>query len=205
MAEKVQKPRANKKTENEVKTRPTTVSPLKRGELELSNGVYEEWLKYKKKNGREHDSGAMYHLLQELRYTENEILNIVQCAVECIVYASKVLSEEDMSEKIPFLTHYVCECSRCEKDKISAHTDLEGRIAVSRRHFTDLLQPKINVAIGLLDLMYSYLHEAVHNIYPDAPKDIPTPEGGSCSSFVRKKTKEIWCKGMANISDDLDN
>lgn len=28
-------------------------------EMELSDGVHELWLKYKKKNGLEHDSGAM--------------------------------------------------------------------------------------------------------------------------------------------------
>lgn len=75
---------------------------MKNVEMELSDGVHELWLKYKKKNGFELDSGAMYHLLKELRYTENEILEIVRCSVESIVDASKVLSEEDMSEKMPF-------------------------------------------------------------------------------------------------------
>jgi hypothetical protein len=40
--------------------------------MELTDGVYARFLEYKKKNEFGHDSGAMYHLLQELRYTEND-------------------------------------------------------------------------------------------------------------------------------------
>lgn len=79
---------------------------MKKVELELSDGVYDMWLKYKKENGFEHDGGAMLHLLKELRYTENEILDIVQDAIMSVVDASKVLSEDEF-EKIPDLTYYL--------------------------------------------------------------------------------------------------
>jgi hypothetical protein len=171
---------------------------MKKVEMELTDGVHEKWLEYKKANGFEHDSGAMHHLLKELRYSENEILNIVQSSIICIVDASKVLSEDEF-EKIPYLTHHLCDCSICEEEKCLAHTDSKGTIAVSRKHLTDLLHHDLPVPIGLLDLMHSYLHEVVHNIYPDAPKDIHVPGGLYCSSFVKEKTKEIWCKGMVNV------
>ena len=173
---------------------------MKKIELELTDSVHEKWLKYKKINGFEHDSGAIAHLLEELRYTENEVLDIVGDAVISIVDSSKVLSEDEF-EKIPHLTHYLCDCLRCEKVKCLAHTDFKGKIAVSRKHTTDLLQHDLRAPIGLLDLMYSYLHEVVHNIYPDAPKDVRVTGAGYCSSFVEKRTKEIWCKGMVNICD----
>ena len=175
---------------------------MKKVEMELTDGVHEKWLEYKKANGFENDGGAMHHLLKELRYSENEILNIVQWSIMCIVDVSKVLSEDEF-EKIPHLTHHLCDCIRCETEECVAHTDLRGMIAVSRKHLTDLLHHDLLVPIGLLDLMHSYLHEVVHNIYPNAPLDIQLPGAGHCSSFVKEKTKEIWCKGMVNICDDL--
>jgi hypothetical protein len=175
---------------------------MKKVEMELSNGVYNLWLKYKKTSGFEADSATMYHLIKELRYTENELLNIVQETVMSIVEASKVLSEDEF-KKIPGLTHHLCDCSRCETEKCHAHTDQKGTIAVSRKHLTDLLRKDFLSPVGLLELMQSYLHEVVHNIYPDAPKDIPVPGAGRCSKLVREKTKEIWYKGTANVYDEL--
>src|ERR1035437_742904 len=119
-----------------------------------------------------------------------------------IVEASNVLSEDEF-EKIPVLTHYLCDCSRCETKKCQAHTDQNGKIAVSRKHLTDSLQKDLPVPVGLIDLMYCYLHEVVHNIYPDAPKDVHVPGAGLCSRLVQEKTKEIWCKGTANVCDEL--
>jgi hypothetical protein len=60
-----------------------------------------------------------------------------------------------------------------------------------------------SMPIGLLDFMECYLHEVVHNLYPDAPKDIFISKRHWCSTLVREKTREIWFKGMAKICDVL--
>ena len=83
-----------------------------------------------------------------------------------------------------------------------AHTDMKGSIAVSRKHFTDMLQHNLHAPIGLLDLIHSYIHEVMHNVYPNAPRK-RILGAGYCSTFVRKKTEEIWCKGMLNVSEVL--
>ncbi len=173
---------------------------MKKVEMELSDSVYDLWSKYKTASGFEHDSAVMYHLLKELRYTEKEILDIVRDTVMSIIEASKVLSEAEF-EKIPVLTHYLCDCSSCENEKCCAHTDQKGIIAVSRKHLTDLLRKDLPIPVGLLDLIYCYLHEVVHNIYPDAPKDIEVFGAGRCSKLVKEKTKEIWCKGTMNVCE----
>jgi hypothetical protein len=168
--------------------------------FELPDGVYEKWVQYKKRHKFECDSGALFHLLEELRYSEEDILDIIQKAAISIIDASGAVSEEEM-EKLPFLEHYLCDCRICSEEKAIGHTNLNGTIAISKKNF-DMLNPKISVDIGLLDVLQSYIHETVHNLYPDAPKYAPFP-GGVCSKLVQEKTKEIWLQGMAKIYDEL--
>lgn len=167
-------------------------------EFQLGDAIYEKWLSYKEKNGFGHDSGALFHLLEELRYSEDDILNIIYDAVMCIVEASGVASEEQL-EKTAFMTHSLCECPSCTKEKCWAHTNERGIVYVSRKHVADMLQHNLLVPIGLLDFMECYLHEVVHNLYPHAPKDIFISKRHRCSTLVREKTREIWLKGMTKI------
>ena len=169
--------------------------------FDLSDGVYEDWMRYKKKHGYEADSGALFHLLEELRYSQDDILNFIQSAAICIIDASGVLTEEEFG-KLPSLTHYLCGCDRCEESECLAHTDLKGSIAVSRKNFANMLSGEFFVAVGLLTVLHSYIHEMVHNLYPDAPQD-DQYHGGVCSKVVQEKTKEIWLKGMTKTYDSL--
>ena len=169
--------------------------------FELTDGVYEHWLQYKKNHGFEHDSGALFHLLEELRYSEEDILNFIQRAAISVIEASEVPSEEEL-EKLPFLTHHLCDCPSCSETKCVTHTDLNGVISVSKNNFDIMLNRELSVSIGLLDVLHSYIHEVVHNLYPDAPRDNPSL-GAFCSKLVQEKTKEIWLRGMVKVYDEL--
>jgi hypothetical protein len=171
--------------------------------FELSDGVYEDWLQYKKKHKFEHDSGALFHLLGELRYSEEDILNFIQMTAISIIEASGVPTEEEL-RKMPFLIHHLCNCLRCSEIKCLAHTDLNGNINISKKNFDIMLNRELIVASGLLSILHSYIHEVVHNLYPDAPKEDPIPDGGVCSKLVQEKTKEIWLLGMEKIYDAIE-
>lgn len=175
---------------------------MKTTKFELADGVHESWLLYKEKNRFEHDSGALFHLLEELRYSEDDVLNMIHDAVISITEASGVASEEQL-EKTTFITHSLCECPICTREKCLAHTNSQGIIRVSKKHITDTLERNLLLPIGLLDLMACYLHEVVHNLYPDAPKDIHISKRLRCSTLVQEKTRGIWLKGMTKIYDVL--
>jgi hypothetical protein len=174
---------------------------MKKVEFELSDAVYDRWVAYKKKNGFEHDSGALFHLLYELRYSEEDILNVLNFTAISLVEISGVATEEEL-ERMTFVSHRLCECRACEAEKCLAHTDKKGTICVSRKRFTNMLQPGLFVAVGLLEMMATYLHEVLHNVYPDAPCDIKH-ENGFCSRLVQEKTNEIWIKGMTKIASEI--
>lgn len=136
-----------------------------------------------------------------MRYSEEDILNFIQRAAISVIEASGVPSEEELA-KLPFLTHHLCDCPRCSEIETVAHTDFKGVISVSRKNFDIILNREFAFYIGLLDVLHSYIHEVVHNLYPDAPRDDPSP-GGICSRLVQEKTKEIWLQGMAKIYPEI--
>jgi hypothetical protein len=171
--------------------------------MEVSDSVYQRWLSYKQKNGFEHDSGALLHLLDELRYDESDFLNFIHDAAIMMVEASGVVSEEELA-KLDFLTHSLCDCELCTEGKVLAHTNSRGDIRVSRKNIGITLDRKMPIQVGLFEFLLSYLHEVVHNIYPSAPRDHPIPSSKlPCSKLVREKTREIWQKGMVKIIEVL--
>lgn len=170
--------------------------------FELSDSVYEKWLQYKQKQGLE-DSGALFYLLDELRYSEEDILNFIQRAAITVIETSGVPSEEEL-EKLPFLTHHLCSCFNCDEIKCLAHTDCKGYICVSKKNFGFMLNRELSMPIGLFEVLHSYVHEVVHNLYPDAPEDDKISKWLTCSKLVQEKTKEIWLKGMAKIVEDFE-
>lgn len=135
-----------------------------------------------------------------MKYTENDLLNIIQSSVTAIIDASGFLSSDELLI-VENLTYSLCECPNCEQGECLAHTNAKGYIYVSRKRLSDMLTPGLYTPVGLLALMQTCLHEVIHNIYPDASKDINVPRVGLCSTLVQRKTKEIWCKGMVNIYD----
>jgi hypothetical protein len=164
---------------------------MKKIEFELTDGVYERWLEYKRKNSFQADIGALYKLLETsppIAYTEKDILSIVYSAVWTIVGSAMTLTEE-MGEIEDTLEIALCSCEECQKGKYAAHLNNFRFINVSRKRFVTMLQPNFRISVGLIDLMDSILHEVLHAIFPKLSEQ-----------EIIQKTQQVWLKGVENLT-----
>ena len=160
---------------------------MKKVEFELSNGVYETGLEYKKKRGLTHDSGALYTLLTELRYSELDVLRLIFDAVMTMIECNVELSEEQKELQLS-IGYSLCECDRCEKGEIMAHTDAKSMFWVSRKRF-NLMLGEAHLSFGLFDLIHNLLHELLHIFYPRLTE-----------KSITLKTAKFFRKGAIELS-----
>ena len=157
-------------------------------EFELSNAVFEKWLKYKKKSGFSHDSSALHNLLEKT-ISDKDLLDALYESASCVI-PSEILTEtqKDIFNNIRY---FFCGCEVCET--AGGHADKKSwEIGISRKHFDTMLRSGFPVPIGILSVIGTFVHEITHIIYPNLD------ENG-----VIEKTARLWTEGMQRIAHEI--
>jgi hypothetical protein len=158
---------------------------MKKLEFEPVDFLHNNWLDYTRNHDVNKDVEPLYPLLSDPTTTVNrtsaQILDALYNAALVILESTPML---DFTEKTraEYFSYNLCSCDECQKT-CGAHINKKGQIRVSQKFFQDNLQA--SPPSGLLELIYSILHQMLHGIFPDLDEEV-----------IVEKTGAVWTTGI---------
>ena len=170
-----------------------SVKRTKKVEFEPADSLHKNWLDYSSKHDINKDIEPLYPLLNDplsIRRTEEQILDALYNAALVVLESTPQLDPEQKTRAL-YLSYNLCSCDACQKE-CGAHINKKGQIRISQKLFQNKLQSP--PPAGLLELMYTILHEVLHGIFPELEEET-----------IIEKTEQTWKSGMAKLAKEKLN
>ena len=161
----------------------------KRVEFEPAGSLHKNWLNYSKKHNVNEDIETLYQLLNTsyIARNEEEILDTLYDSTLAVLDSTPQLDTKQKTRALYF-SYNLCSCKACQKD-CGAHINKKGQIRISKKFFQNTL--KSPPPAGLLELMYTLLHQLLHGIFPELDEET-----------INEKTEQAWKSGMAQLAKE---
>jgi hypothetical protein len=157
-------------------------------EFEPVDRLHQNWENHVKLHGIDEDMKALYKLVESntgIARNETEVLATVYDSALVILDSTPQLDDEQKT-RASYFSYNLCSCESCQT--CGAHINKKGQIRVSQKYFLDTLNQTTSPAIGVLELMYTILHELLHGIFPELDE-----------TEITQKTEQVWLNGMAEL------
>ena len=166
----------------------------KKVEFEPVDSLHRNWLNYTKKHNVNEDIEALYQLLNSshVARTEEEIFDALYDSALAVLDSAPQLDAEQKTRALYF-SHNLCSCEACQKE-CGAHINRKGQISISKKFVHSTLNQKTPSPIGLLELMYTILHQLLHGIFPELNEET-----------INEKTEQAWKSGMTKLAKEKRN
>ena len=163
-------------------------------EFESAESLHNNWLNYTKKHYIREDIEVLYRLLDssQLARNEEEILEALYDSTLAVLESAPQLDSEQKTRALYF-SYNLCTCEECQKD-CGAHINRKGQIRISKRYFNSALNQEEPSPVGLLELMYTLLHQLLHGIFPELDE-----------KTINEKTEQVWKSGMTEVVQEKQN
>jgi hypothetical protein len=160
-------------------------------EFETAESLHNNWLNYTKKHNVDKDIKAVYRLLDssQIARSNEEILDILYDASLAVLDSTPQLDSELKTRVLYNFSCNLCTCEECQKEA-GAHTNRKGQIRISKKYFDTALNQEAAPPMGLLEIMYTIVHQLLHGIFPELDK-----------ATINKKTEEIWNSGITELTN----
>jgi hypothetical protein len=160
----------------------------KKVEFETAESLHENWLNYTKKHSTDEDINAVFKLLNSSGVARNdeEILNTLYDSALAVLDSTPQL-EIELKTRALYFSHNLCTCEECQKN-VGAHINRKGQIRISTKYFTDTMNQEAPPPMGLLELMYTLVHQLLHAIFPELDEET-----------INEKTEKIWTSGIVEL------
>ena len=161
---------------------------MKKVEFEPADRLHQEWENYSKRYDVNKDIEALYRLVESnssIARSETEVLATVYDSTLLVLDSTTQLDNEQKT-RASYFSYSLCSCESCQK--CGAHINKKGQIHISHKYFLETLNQTASSAIGVLELMYTILHELLHGIFPELD-----------DTAVTQKTEKVWISGMAEL------
>ncbi len=165
----------------------------KKVEFELADSLHKQWLDYRSKHDINKGIESLYPLLNDplaITRTEAQILDALYNATLVVLESTPQLDSEQKTRALYF-SYNLCSCDACQKE-CGAHINKKGQIRISQKLFQNKLQSP--PPAGLLELMYTILHQMLHGIFPELDEQT-----------ITEKTEQAWKSGMAKLAKEKLN
>ena len=165
----------------------------KKVEFEPADSLHKQWLEYYRKHNVNEDIEALCHLLgghSHIARTEKEVLDALYDVAFVVLESTPQLNNEQKTRALYF-SYNLCSCEACQKE-CGAHINKKGQIRISQKLFQNKLQSPSPA--GLLELMYTILHEVLHGIFPELDEQT-----------IAEKTEQAWKSGMTKLAKEKLN
>jgi hypothetical protein len=166
----------------------------KKIEFESAESLHKNWLKYTKKLDINQDIEALYRLLDssQVARNEEEILDALYDSAVAVLDSAPQLDPEQKTRALYF-SYNLCTCKECQKD-CGAHINRKGQIRISKKYFNSALNQEAPSPAGLLELMYTLIHQLMHGIFPELDEET-----------INEKTEQVWKSGMTELVKEKQN
>ena len=162
---------------------------MKKVEFEPADELHKKWEDYSKKHDINEDVEALYKLVEgnsSIARNETEVLATLYDSALVILDSTPQLDNEQKT-RASYFSYNLCSCETCQ-NRCGAHINKKGQIHISQKFFLDTLNQKTSPAIGVLELMYTILHELLHGIFPELDEEA-----------IIEKTEQAWKSGMTEL------
>jgi hypothetical protein len=162
----------------------------KKLEFEPVDFLHKNWLDYSSKHDISKDIEPLYPLLNDpspITRTPEQIFDALYNATLVVLESTSQLDSEQKTRAL-YLSYNLCSCDVCQKE-CGAHINKKGQIRISQKLFQNNLQSP--PPAGLLELMYTILHQMLHGIFPDLDEET-----------IVEKTEQSWKSGMAELAKE---
>ncbi|MGD9130378.1 MAG: hypothetical protein PVH73_02230 [Candidatus Bathyarchaeota archaeon] len=159
----------------------------KKVEFEPADSLHRNWINYNKKHNINKDIEALSQLLDSSHVARNqeEILNALYDSTLAVLDSATQLDSEQKTRALYFSCN-LCSCRECQKD-CGAHINKKGQIRISKKLFHNTLNHE-TPPIGLLEMMYTILHQLLHGIFPENNEET-----------INEKTEQAWKSGTTEL------
>jgi len=123
---------------------------------------------------------------------EEEILDALCDSVLAVLESTTQLDNEQKTRALYF-SYNLCSCKECQKE-CGAHINKKGQIRISKKFFHNTLTQETPPPIGLLELMYTILHQLMHGIFPEHNEET-----------INEKTEQAWKSGITELAKEKLN
>ena len=123
---------------------------------------------------------------------EEEILDALYDSALAVLDSTPQLDTEQKTRALYF-SYNLCTCKECQKE-CGAHINRKGQIRISKKFFNGTLNQETPSPIGLLELMYTLLHQLLHGIFSELDEET-----------INEKTEQAWKSGMTELAKEKLN
>lgn len=151
--------------------------------------LHANWEDYSDKHDINKDIEALIKLVENntgISRNETEVLATVYDSALVILDSSQNIDEEAKTRGSYF--SYSLYSPEINESDFGAHINKKGQIRLAHNYFLETLNQKTSPAFGVLELMYTIIHELLHGIFPDFDEEA-----------ITKKTEEVWESGMEEV------
>jgi hypothetical protein len=99
----------------------------------------------------------------------------------------------DIELKTRALYHFssnLCTCEECQKEA-GTHINRKGQIRISKNYFDGSLNQETAPPMGLLEIMYTIVHQLLHGIFPELDEET-----------INEKTEQVWNSGITELVNE---
>lgn len=159
---------------------------MKNRDYETAEFLHMIWEDYSNNHDINKDIEALIKLVENntgIARNETEVLATVYDSALVVLDSSQNIDEEEKTRASYF--SYNLYSPETNESDFGAHINKKGQIRLSHSYFLETLNQKTSPAFGVLELMYTIIHELLHGIFPDLIEEV-----------ITKKTEEVWKSGM---------
>lgn len=128
----------------------------------------------------------------QIARNEEEIFDALYDSTLAVLDSTPYLDSEQKTRALYF-SHNLCTCEECKKE-CGAHINKKGQIRISKKFFQGTLNQKTSLPIGLLEVMYTILHQLLHGIFTELDEEA-----------INEKAEEAWKSGMTEVAKEKQN
>ena len=151
--------------------------------------LHKEWEAYREKHGIDAEIEILYKLLKytpNIARNESEILDTIYDSTLLLLDSTLCLDDEQKN-RVTYFSYDLCLCEKCQ-NLCGAHIGKNTQIHISKKFFSEIINQKSSPLMGVLELMFSILHEVIHVIFPELDEE----------STV-KTVEKVWVDGMREL------
>lgn len=155
-------------------------------DYETAEFLHTIWKHYSNKHDINKDIDALIKLVENntgIARNETEVLATVYDSALVVLDSSQNIDEEEKT-RASYFTYSLHPVPTNEPD-FGAQINKKGQILLAQNYFLETLNQKSSPAFGVLELMYTIIHELLHGIFPNLDEE-----------EITEKTEEVWKSGM---------
>ena len=162
---------------------------MKNRNYETAEFLHRVWEEYSNKHDINKDIEALIKLVENstgIARNETEVLATVYDSALVVLDSSQKIDEEERT-RASYFSYSLYSPDMNEPD-FGARINKKGQIQLDHSFFLETLNQKTSPAFGVLELMYTIIHELLHGIFPDFDEEA-----------ITKKAEEVWKSGMEEL------